>query len=407
MHFRSLGDGVFRRRRRLGSRRVVKSRRFTTTTLLTVAASIVAGTFAAAPANADGFYGGYWVYGAIEQEYLARGGPGVYGNPITAEANAAYGGKFQVFERASSFYWHPDTGAKQVGGRIRDKWRDFGWETGDLHYPTTSETPTPSRQGAFNHFQGGSIYWSPQTDAHQIWGLVRDQWASAGWENSPYGFPKTDEYRDTSYEDTFRQDFEQGSIIVADMKVPLQGYVDPTIAQQGETSPQTNEGQSTGAITAPNESDAPSTSAATPSVSAGSKTTQTHVPTPGVTPPPSGQRAPGQMGTMTWPFGDFCVLGTYGGPGGACRLGGEFLAKDAACVAAIVVEAVSLALTASKILKVRQFIKDLGGAKEAWQLWKGATTKADRAAAWAETGTITKELATEFLGLAAIERFCR
>lgn len=76
------------------------------------------------------------------------------------------------------------------------------------------------------------------------------------------------------------------------------------------------------------------------------------------------------------------------------------------CVAAIVVEAASLIFTASKILKIRSFIKSLGGAKEAFQLWRGASTKADRAAAWARTGEIGKELAAEFLGLPTIAKFC-
>ena len=31
-----------------------------------------------------------------------------------------------------SIYWHPDTGAHEVFGAIRGKWAELGWETGTL-----------------------------------------------------------------------------------------------------------------------------------------------------------------------------------------------------------------------------------------------------------------------------------
>ena len=51
-----------------------------------------------------------------------------------------------MFAKASSIYWHPDVSggvARQVEGRIRDKWRDLGWENSRLKYPTTDEIITP------------------------------------------------------------------------------------------------------------------------------------------------------------------------------------------------------------------------------------------------------------------------
>ncbi|WP_420878987.1 hypothetical protein [Rhodococcus sp. (in: high G+C Gram-positive bacteria)] len=159
----------------------------------------VAGVVATqAPAIADTWSNGHIVKGAIEAEWL-RLGPDNVGWAVTDELDANYLGKFQVFERpaphmGNSIYWHNDTGAHQVGGLIRDKYRDLGWESGDLHFPTTSETQTPIKPGAFNHFQGGSIYYSSSTGAWPTWGAIRDTWANAGWENSGYGFPKSYEY---------------------------------------------------------------------------------------------------------------------------------------------------------------------------------------------------------------------
>ncbi|MFZ2176601.1 MAG: hypothetical protein WAW17_21680 [Rhodococcus sp. (in: high G+C Gram-positive bacteria)] len=154
-------------------------------------AATVSGTLPSI-AHADRWIGPYIVGGAIEVEYDQAGGWNAFGNPITPESNADNYGKFQVFEKNNSIYWHPDTGANQIGGRIRDKWSDLGWETGFLHYPTTRESA--ANGGSFNHFQGGSIYWSPATDAHQVGGLIRDKWAAMGWENSPLQFPTSDEF---------------------------------------------------------------------------------------------------------------------------------------------------------------------------------------------------------------------
>lgn len=125
-------------------------------------------------AQADVFYGN-WIKGRIEETFHRLGGHAKFGDATTPESDAARGGKFQVFANASSIYWHPNVSggvARQVEGRIRDKWRDLGWENSRLKYPTTDEIITPDGKGRFNHFEGGSIYWSPATDAHQIEGLI-------------------------------------------------------------------------------------------------------------------------------------------------------------------------------------------------------------------------------------------
>jgi hypothetical protein len=163
--------------------------------LLTFAAAST--LLSASPATADTWSNGHRIHGDIEGEYLSIGAGNV-GYAVTDELDAA-GGRFQVFERpapamGNSIYWSSSTGAHQVGGVIRDKWRDWGWETGSLGYPLTRETSTPSKPGAFNTFQGGSIYWSPGNGANEIGGLIRDKWANTGWENGVLGFPVTDEF---------------------------------------------------------------------------------------------------------------------------------------------------------------------------------------------------------------------
>ena len=85
-------------------------------------------------------------------------------------------------------------GAFEVHGAIREKYLALGAEASILGYPVTDETATPDRVGRFNHFQGGSIYWTPGTYAHEVHGLIRERWASQGWERNPQlGYPITDE----------------------------------------------------------------------------------------------------------------------------------------------------------------------------------------------------------------------
>ncbi len=156
--------------------------------------------------------GSYNVGGAIEIEYDQAGGWDLFGNPTNAESDASRGGRWQAFEKNSSIYWHPNVAnghANQIGGLIRDKWGDLGWENGALKYPTTRETAT-RKPGRFNHFEGGSIYWSSANGAHNVWGAVRDKWASYDWENGGLGFPASDEFK--VKDGGVGQHFEGGSI---------------------------------------------------------------------------------------------------------------------------------------------------------------------------------------------------
>ena len=133
---------------------------------------------------------------AISDKYAAVGGPaGFLGNTTGPESPAPDGvGRFQHYQ-FGSIYWTPATGAHEVHGLIHAKWATLGWE--NFGYPVTDETGTPDGVGRFNHFHNiqnagdSSIYWTPQTDAHEVHGAVREKWAALGWEN--FGYPITDE----------------------------------------------------------------------------------------------------------------------------------------------------------------------------------------------------------------------
>lgn len=150
------------------------------------------------------------VYGAIYGRWAQFGWEaGFLGLPLISEAPTPdNAGRFNHFQ-GGSIYWTVDAGAHEVHGSIRDKWAELGWETSTLRFPITDELPTPDRVGRFNHFGGGSVYWSRGSAAHEVHGLIRDEWARRGWERSGLGYPVSDEYAVAGGR---RSDFEHGSI---------------------------------------------------------------------------------------------------------------------------------------------------------------------------------------------------
>ncbi|OJT21913.1 hypothetical protein BO221_24475 [Archangium sp. Cb G35] len=138
--------------------------------------------------------GAWAVYGQIRIKWEQLGWETSYlGYPLTNEMVTPDGvGRYNHFERGS-IYWTEATGAHEVIGDIHTKWKALGWERSQLGYPLTDETKTPDGAGRFNHFQNGSIYWTQETGAYEVRGLIKAKWAELGWEKSNLGYPVTDE----------------------------------------------------------------------------------------------------------------------------------------------------------------------------------------------------------------------
>ena len=138
--------------------------------------------------------GAHEVHGLIRARWQSLGWETSFlGYPLTDESVCPDGvGRYNHFQ-GGSIYWSPSTGAWEVHGLIRSKYSSMGWEKSFLGYPLTNENTTPDGVGRYNHFQGGSIYWTPSTGAHEVHGLIRQHWASIGWEKSPLGYPTSDE----------------------------------------------------------------------------------------------------------------------------------------------------------------------------------------------------------------------
>lgn len=158
-------------------------------------------------------------YGKIGEKYAALGGArGALGPAIGNEADAAHGGRFHYF-RNGAIYWHPELGqAYAVWGAIAVKYYELGRT--EYGYPITDEMTTPDGRGRYNHFRAmhvagrpeSSIYWTPETGAHAIYGLIRDAWAKGGWERGELGYPTSDEFQEGKYR---RVNFERGHILWA------------------------------------------------------------------------------------------------------------------------------------------------------------------------------------------------
>jgi uncharacterized protein with LGFP repeats len=127
---------------------------------------------------------------------------------VAAPKTAWAGCRTRNFE-GGSIYWWQATGAHEVHGAIRGKWAHLGGER-SLGFPVTDELGTPDGRGRFNHFEQGSVYWTPETGAHDVPGAIRAKWEELGWETSRLGYPTSDQRR---HGDTLSNEFEGGAIV--------------------------------------------------------------------------------------------------------------------------------------------------------------------------------------------------
>ncbi|WP_298180771.1 PQQ-dependent sugar dehydrogenase [Saccharomonospora sp.] len=111
-------------------------------------------------------------------------------------------------------YWSPRTGTHEVHGPIAEKYLESGGHE-RFGPPTTDQVVTPDGRGRFNHFLGApytrtaSVYWTPETGAHAVYGAIRRHWAALGWERSYLGYPTSSEY---SVAGGRRNDFQGGYV---------------------------------------------------------------------------------------------------------------------------------------------------------------------------------------------------
>lgn len=154
---------------------------------------------------------GYTLCGDILDKYDSLGGTSSFlGLPRSSELVNPDGFGRRTMFQGGTIYWSGATGAHPVGGAIGDKWGALGHEsqTQPLKYPTSDELFT-SRGGKRQVFQGGTIYWSEATGAHPVWGVIGERWGQQQFENGALMFPSSDEIKVSG---GAYQNFQGGSI---------------------------------------------------------------------------------------------------------------------------------------------------------------------------------------------------
>lgn len=137
--------------------------------------------------------GGHAVMGDLGGAWLVGGGQaGPLGYPVgEVLCGLRDGGCLQQFQDGR-MYWSRAGGGHFVRGLVLGAWEATSAQDGALGYPTTDEVCGLSGGGCFNHFTGGSVYWSPAGGAHPVSGAIRDRWAAQGWETGGWGYPTGD-----------------------------------------------------------------------------------------------------------------------------------------------------------------------------------------------------------------------
>lgn len=170
------------------------------------------------------------VYGDIRAKWLSAGGVSYYGFPTTDELPTPDGfGRFNHFEQGS-IYWTPGSGACFVYGLIREKWASMGWETGFLGYPITDELASEDGNGRYTQFQGGRIYYHPTYGTYYVRDDIYRRWADAGATKSSYGYPTSDPYISGNYT---RQNFVNGTMSTSNISVSSKVDLRGEIARRG------------------------------------------------------------------------------------------------------------------------------------------------------------------------------
>jgi uncharacterized protein with LGFP repeats len=138
----------------------------------------------------------------IQAKYQALGGAsGFLGNAVTTEQVTPYNNGFYQQFQGGTIYWSPWTGAHVVYGAIGAEytasanWTDYNNTVvqADLGLPTSDEMDVPGVTGArMNTFSGGAIYWSAGTGSHLVYGDIAAKYNSLGGP-AAYGLPTAGE----------------------------------------------------------------------------------------------------------------------------------------------------------------------------------------------------------------------
>jgi len=105
---------------------------------------------------------------------------------------AVPGGRAQNFEHGRIF-WSPGTGAVLVKGKVDEAYKKMGSSGSVLGLPVDEEHKTHDKRGYYQDFQGGRLYWSFQNGAHWVRGTILDKYRQMGYTSGKLGWPTSNE----------------------------------------------------------------------------------------------------------------------------------------------------------------------------------------------------------------------
>jgi peptidoglycan-N-acetylglucosamine deacetylase len=118
---------------------------------------------------------------------------GFLGYPTTDEICGLTPSGCRQDYQGGSIYWSSSTNSRYVKGAILGKYRTLNAQAGFLGYPTTDEICGLAGGGCRHSFQGGAIFWHPQTGARFMKGAILNRYLGLGGQNSALGYPRSDE----------------------------------------------------------------------------------------------------------------------------------------------------------------------------------------------------------------------
>ena len=154
--------------------------------------------------------GAHVLTGNIRAKWATTGSEwGTLGYPVNDPQYNNKGGKgWQLFERGR-IYTSDSGETRIVLNAVAEAWNLVGSEWGGLGYAAMDTSCGIANNGCFQHFQNGSIYWSPATGAHVLTGNIRAKWATTGSEWGTLGYPTSNQ---EAYGQGVFQNFEKGKI---------------------------------------------------------------------------------------------------------------------------------------------------------------------------------------------------
>lgn len=148
----------------------------------------------------------------IAMKFITQGGRAAFGK-FVSKSDKLFSKKVEAHVYQIGIIIDSEKGLFAIKGPHYQKWSDPAiYDSGLLGLPISDKTMAPDKVGAFQHFEGGSIYWHPSTGAYEVHGDIRELWKSMKWEKGLLGYPISDELK--SGDDKIRYShFQKGSIL--------------------------------------------------------------------------------------------------------------------------------------------------------------------------------------------------